>query len=118
MVELKMREGGPADDPDAERYGYWVVTGPQPENEVSGTIERARHFETGVVFFFWYLRRRTTRMKNESSTYMVDIAQGEAATIDEALAELTTAWQRDVGASVIDMPPVTGPGMDLPWSDL
>lgn len=119
MIQLEMHEGGPDGDADAERYGYWVVTGPQDPRDVSGTIDRARSFETGAVFFAWYLNRRSSPERNTTDTYMVTIAQGEAATVDEALNELRIAWQRDVGEAADDMPLVERPAhVDLPWSDV
>jgi hypothetical protein len=112
MIELKMREG----DGDASRTGYWDVTGPQDEHEVNGLIERARSFESGTVFFAWYLNQRSTPEKNNTNTFMVTIDQGEAPTVDEALSALRLAWQREVGESVHGMPRVEA-DIELPWRD-
>lgn len=118
MIELTMREGGPADAPDAERYGYWLVSGPQDEDEVYGQIDRARDGSTGAVFFSWHLHRRTSAVHNSTARYWVDIAQGEAGTTDEALAALRIAWQREVGESADGMPLVEPANIELPWRDL
>lgn len=77
-----------------DEHHPWFVTGPQPERDVYATIELSKIYPdvSGPprVRYRWYLNRRTTRRLEQ-------IADGAAATRDEALEQVTAAWTRLVG---------------------
>lgn len=84
-------------DGDAERTGYWTVTGPQDPHEVYAIIERSKSPGDGHVFFAWYLTQRTTPEFNAPSTYMLTIGQGFQPTHEAALEDLAETWLRLLG---------------------
>lgn len=93
-------------DGDAERTGYWMVTGPQDPLNAYGIIERTRiltgpwdHPDQGdEVVFLWYLHRRTEPDYRDSPVTRVDqVANGKGATLEEALEELHEAWLQHLG---------------------
>ena len=94
-AKLTVRDGGPEGDYDAKRYGYWVVTGGKPEDELSGTI----YLHAGEVYS-WEIHLRVpvdgvpfrTQRKWLAGTKITGKAEDYPATYDEALAELTAAW--------------------------
>jgi len=86
-------------DGDAERTGYWLVTGPQDPHEAYAIIERSKSVEDGHVFFAWYLTQRTQPEFNAPSTFMVTIAHGFKPTYDAALEELADAWVQLLGTT-------------------
>lgn len=76
-------------------FSYWTVTGPQDPKEVYGQIERSRRADSDDVRFAWYLYERTRPEKNSSSTFMLTIESSvEPRTFDDAVAEITDAWEQ------------------------
>jgi len=93
MTALTVREGAES----AVRSGYWVVTGPQPEDEVYAQIERTHVIAKGEISgleFVWYFHRRTVSEFNRSATFMATVKEGSAGTLDEAVEYLTAHWSR------------------------
>ena len=86
-------------DGDAERTGYWTVTGPQDPHEAYAVIERSMSVPEGHVFFAWYLNRRTQPEFNAPNTHMVTIAHGFNPTYDGAMEELGDAWVQMLGTT-------------------
>lgn len=84
-------------DGDADRTGYWTVTGPQHPSDAYAIIERSRSIDTGAVFYAWYLNQRTVPEFNAPSTHMLTIATGFKPTREEALEELREAWVQELG---------------------
>lgn len=84
-------------DGDADRTGYWTVTGPQDPRDAYAIIERERSVDDGRVFYAWYLTQRSMPEFNAPTTYMITIAQGFHATYDGALEDLREAWVQELG---------------------
>jgi hypothetical protein len=114
VTHLTVREG----DGDAERTGYWLVTGPQPEHDAYATIEREREYLAGGSHrdgFGWYLRQRQQHQDDRQSSVMVTVRHGQALTYQAALSELQVAWVETFGGGV----PVTDDTAEVvfPWRD-
>jgi hypothetical protein len=84
-------------DGDGDRTGYWTVTGPQDPREACASITRAKSPDDGHLFFAWDLTQRTHPEHNGVRSYMDTIKEGFCPTFDEALAEVTAAWVREIG---------------------
>lgn len=112
MTELTIREG----DDDAARTGYWLVTGPQPEEEAYATVELSRIVSDDGgerLAYRWYLHQRATNAYNGTASFMETVAYGEAPEHDGAVAEVGTAWREHIGLTVmVDEP--TAP-VSRPW---
>jgi hypothetical protein len=109
MPKLSVREGGPEGDYDAEKYGYWYVTGTQPETEVYGMILLLVGDE-----YEWEVHRRIAPEKNTTSTYVARIKHGRVPTYDHAIAALRDAWP--TGAELAADPDVSR--TDVPWASI
>lgn len=112
MTELTVREG----DGDARRTGYWIVTGPQPADDVYAIVERTRRYLTDGGHqdgFSWYLHQRQPSEADRGATFVATVRHGETMTREGALAEVRTAWAALIGfaAPVSDD---TGP-VTYPW---
>lgn len=108
MIELTITGG----DDDAERTGYWTVTGPQDPNQVCAIIERTHVVADGAWVrdvHAWYLNQRTTPEYNSRDTYMLTIAEGDEPTFDDAREAVRQAWEqhigRDAAPSLVAEPP-------------
>lgn len=85
-------------DGDAERTGYWTVTGPQDPGDAYAIIERSRTpGPDGYVFYAWYLNARSVPEYNGPETHILTISQGVQSTPEEALEELREAWVQELG---------------------
>jgi hypothetical protein len=111
MTELRVREG----DGDADRTGYWIVTGPQPEHEAYAIIERTREYlrDGGHVDgFAWYLHRRQEIERGTSR--MIAVAAATALSQPEAVEALHVAWREHIESSPADAGDDTAP-ITYPW---
>jgi len=82
---------------DAERTGYWTVTGPQDPRQVNAIVELARHADDGHTFYAWYLNRRMTPEYNATDAGTVVVAYGFQPSYEAALEDLREAWVEQVG---------------------
>ena len=101
MAELTIREG----DNDAARTGYWLVTGPQPEEEAYATVELSRIVSddgSSRFAYRWYLHRRASNPYNSTASHMETVAYGEAPEREGAVAEVRVAWGEHIGMTVAD----------------
>jgi hypothetical protein len=110
MTELVVREG----DGDAERTGYWIVTGPQPEHEAFAIIERTREYVEGghVDGYAWYLHQRQEIERGTSR--MIAVAAAPALSQPEAVEALHAAWREHIESSPADADDDTAP-ITYPW---
>ena len=115
MTELTAREG----DGDAARTGYWIVTGPQPEDEAYATIERTRDYldDGGTADgFSWYLHQRQGSERDRQASFMGTISRGSASTYDMAMTELHAAWDEHLGLGAAAEADETAE-VTYPWLD-
>lgn len=93
MTELTATPG----DGNADRTGYWTVTGPQDEHDMYAIVERSRRWPDEpdgepVISFAWYLHKRSDSQFNSTATFMQTIDRGMGATLEEAIEQLREAW--------------------------
>jgi hypothetical protein len=80
-----------------DRIGWWLVTGPQPEEEVYGQVELSREYhdaEMHTDFFWWGLYVRGAAMFNDERRPLLLEREGRSQTLAGALAALAEAWPR------------------------
>jgi hypothetical protein len=80
-----------------DRIGWWLVTGPQPEDEVYGQVELSREYHDAEMhsdFFWWGLFVRGAAMFNDERRPLLMEREGRSQTLAGALAALAEVWPR------------------------